>query len=124
MGLGFKLSLVPFHMWTPDVYQGAPAPVSGFLASVSKGAVFALILRYVTVVDIRSYDSIFLAVTIIATVTFFVGNLLALMQNHVKRILAYSSIAHFGYLLVSLLSAGELLLWLRDIMWPPISSRS
>jgi len=107
VGLGFKLSLVPFHMWTPDVYQGAPAPVSGFLASVSKGAVFALILRYVTVVDIRSYDSIFLALTIIATVTMFVGNLLALMQNHVKRILAYSSIAHFGYLLVSLLSAGE-----------------
>src|SRR5208283_50670 len=63
--------------------------------------------RYVTVVDIRSYDSIFLALTIIATVTMFVGNLLALMQNHVKRILAYSSIAHFGYLLMSLLAAGE-----------------
>ena len=107
VGLGFKLSLVPFHMWTPDVYQGAPAPVSGFLASVSKGAVFALILRYVTVVDIRSYDSIFLALTLVATVTMFVGNLLALMQNHVKRILAYSSIAHFGYLLVSVLAAGE-----------------
>ncbi len=107
VGLGFKLSLVPFHMWTPDVYQGAPAPVSGFLASVSKGAVFALMLRYVTVVDIRSYDSLFLALTLVAAVTMFVGNLLALMQNHVKRILAYSSIAHFGYLLVSVLAAGE-----------------
>ncbi len=107
VGLGFKLSLVPFHMWTPDVYQGAPAPVSGFIASVSKGAVFALILRYMTVVDIRSYDSVFLALTAVAIVTMFAGNLLALMQNHVKRILAYSSIAHFGYLLVSLLAAGE-----------------
>ncbi len=107
VGLGFKLSLVPFHMWTPDVYQGAPAPVSGFIASVSKGAVFALILRYMNVVDIRSYDSVFLALTAVAIVTMFAGNLLALMQNHVKRILAYSSIAHFGYLLVSLLAAGE-----------------
>lgn len=108
VGLGFKLSLVPFHMWTPDVYQGAPAPVAGFLATVSKGAVFALMLRYFSVVDIRSYDALILVLTVIAIVTMFVGNLLALMQNRVKRILAYSSIAHFGYLLVSLLASGEL----------------
>jgi len=108
VGLGFKLSLVPFHMWTPDVYQGAPAPVTGFLASVSKGAVFAFMVRYFSIVDIRSYDALVLVLTVIAIVTMFVGNLLALMQNRVKRILAYSSIAHFGYLLVSLLAAGEL----------------
>ncbi len=108
VGLGFKISLVPFHMWTPDVYQGAPAPVTGLLASVSKGAVFVLMLRYFSVVDIRSYDALLLVLTIIAVVTMFVGNLLALMQNRVKRILAYSSIAHFGYLLVLLLAPGEL----------------
>jgi NADH-quinone oxidoreductase subunit N len=108
VGLGFKVSLVPFHMWTPDVYQGAPAPVTGLLASVSKGAVFVLMLRYFSVVDIRSYHALLLVFTIISVVTMFVGNLLALMQNRVKRILAYSSIAHFGYLLVLLLAPGEL----------------
>ena len=108
VGLGFKISLVPFHMWTPDVYQGAPAPVTGFLASVSKGAVFVLMLRYFSVVDIRSYDALLPVLAIIAVVTMFGGNLLALMQNRVKRILAYSSIAHFGYLLVLLLAPGKL----------------
>ena len=106
VGLGFKLSLVPFHMWTPDVYEGAPAPITGFLASVSKGAVFALMLRYFNLVDIHSDNSIILALTVIAVASMFVGNLLALMQNHVKRILAYSSIAHFGYLLTAFLASS------------------
>jgi len=108
VGLGFKLSLVPFHMWTPDVYQGAPAPVTALLASVSKGAVFAVMLRYFTEMDIHSHDSLMLAFTLIAIASMFVGNLLALLQNHVKRILAYSSIAHLGYLLVALVAGGEL----------------
>ncbi|MGA8831298.1 MAG: NADH-quinone oxidoreductase subunit N, partial [Desulfomonilaceae bacterium] len=104
VGLGFKLSLVPFHMWTPDVYEGAPAPISAFLASISKGAVFALMLRYFNMVDIHSSSSLVLAFTVIAVASMFGGNLLALMQNRVKRILAYSSIAHFGYLLTAFLA--------------------
>ncbi|MGO8822981.1 MAG: NADH-quinone oxidoreductase subunit N [Desulfomonilaceae bacterium] len=108
VGLGFKLSLVPFHMWTPDVYEGAPAPISAFLASISKGAVFALMLRYFNMVDIHSSSSLVLAFTVIAVASMFGGNLLALMQNRVKRILAYSSIAHFGYLLTAFLAGGAL----------------
>lgn len=110
VGLGFKLSLVPFHMWTPDVYEGAPAPVTAFLASISKGAVFALMLRYFAVVNIHSNRSYTLVFTIIAVASMFGGNLLALMQNSVKRILAYSSIAHFGYLLTAFLASGALAL--------------
>ncbi|MGO8881345.1 MAG: NADH-quinone oxidoreductase subunit N [Desulfomonilaceae bacterium] len=108
VGLGFKLSLVPFHMWTPDVYEGALAPISAFLASISKGAVFALMLRYFNMVDIHSSSSLVLAFTVIAVASMFGGNLLALMQNRVKRILAYSSIAHFGYLLTAFLAGGAL----------------
>ncbi len=110
VGLGFKLSLVPFHMWAPDVYQGAPAPIAGFLASVSKGAVFALILRYFTKASFHTSDSLLILFTVIAIASMFAGNLLALMQNSVKRILAYSSIAHFGYLLIAFLASGRLAL--------------
>jgi NADH-quinone oxidoreductase subunit N len=106
IGIGFKLAVVPFHMWTPDVYQGAPAPVTGFIATVSKGGMFALLLRYFTQVDVQAFSSLFVLFTVIAIATIFIGNLLALRQNNVKRILAYSSIAHFGYLLVAFLSSG------------------
>ncbi|MCX5757777.1 MAG: NADH-quinone oxidoreductase subunit N, partial [Candidatus Hydrogenedentes bacterium] len=108
VGLGFKLALVPFHLWTPDVYEGAPAPVTAFIASVSKGAVFAFLLRYFSQVDIHAHAPLDLAFTIIAVASMFIGNLLALLQNNVKRILAYSSIAHLGYLLVAFLSSGPL----------------
>jgi NADH-quinone oxidoreductase subunit N len=104
VGIGFKLSLAPFHMWTPDVYQGAPAPVTAFLATVSKGAVFALLLRYFTEIKLDQYGSLMLLFSIIAVASMFVGNLLALLQDNVKRILAYASIAHFGYLLVAFLT--------------------
>jgi NADH-quinone oxidoreductase subunit N len=107
VGVGFKLAVVPFHMWTPDVYEGAPAPVTGFIATVSKGAMFALLLRYFIGVDVVSHRSLFLAFSVIAIASMFVGNLLALLQNNVKRILAYSSIAHLGYLLVAFLAAGS-----------------
>jgi NADH-quinone oxidoreductase subunit N len=103
-GIGFKLSLVPFHMWTPDVYEGAPAPITGFLATVSKGAVFALLLRYFTQINLHQYDSLVLLFSIIAAASMVVGNLLALLQENVKRIVAYASIAHMGYLLVAFLS--------------------
>ncbi|MEJ2719263.1 MAG: NADH-quinone oxidoreductase subunit M [Deltaproteobacteria bacterium] len=107
-GLGFKLALVPFHMWAPDVYQGAPAPITAFLATVSKGAVFPLMLRYFVQVDIHHYYSLVLAFSVIAVVSMVVGNLLALLQSNVKRILAYSSIAHLGYLMVAFLASGKL----------------
>lgn len=102
-GLAFKLSLVPFHMWTPDVYQGAPAPVTGYLATVSKGAVFAFAIRYV--MDARALDdtTIYVVVSVLAVLSMVVGNVLALLQQSVKRILGYSSIAHLGYLLIALL---------------------
>ncbi len=106
-GLGFKVSWVPFHLWTPDVYQGAPAPVTAFLATVSKGAVFALLLRLFIQVEGYNYYPLMVLLSLIAFVTIFVGNLLALLQNNVKRILAYSSIAHLGYLLVAFLARGS-----------------
>lgn len=108
IGIGFKLALVPFHMWTPDVYEGAPAPVSAFIATSSKGAMFALLLRYFTNVDIHEYNSLFLIFTVIAIASMFIGNLLALLQDNVKRILAYSSIAHLGYLLVAFMASGPM----------------
>lgn len=108
VGIGFKLAVVPFHMWTPDVYQGAPAPATAFLATVSKGGMFALLLRFFTQVDVRSYGSMVIAFSLIAIASMLGGNLLALQQNNVKRILAYSSIAHVGYMLVAFLAGGTL----------------
>ncbi|MBO0799777.1 MAG: NADH-quinone oxidoreductase subunit N, partial [Blastocatellia bacterium] len=107
IGVGFKLAVVPFHMWTPDIYEGAPAPVTAFVATVSKGAMFALLLRYFSGMRIQNSASLFLVFALIAIASMFVGNLLALMQNNVKRILAYSSIAHLGYLLVAFLAGGR-----------------
>jgi NADH-quinone oxidoreductase subunit N len=106
-GLGFKLSLVPFHLWTPDVYQGAPAPATAFLATVSKGAVLALLLRFFIQMKGHEHHSLIVMLSIIALVTILAGNLLALLQNNIKRILAYSSIAHLGYLLVAFLASGS-----------------
>ena len=105
-GIGFKLAVVPFHMWTPDVYEGAPAPVTAFVATVSKGAVFALLLRYFVQVDPYAHVSLWLVFSVIAVSSMFIGNFLALMQDNVKRILAYSSIAHLGYVLVAFLASG------------------
>jgi NADH-quinone oxidoreductase subunit N len=104
VGIGFKLALVPFHMWTPDVYQGAPAPVSSFIATVSKGAVLAIFLRFF--IDIHGFknNALFVAVSVVAILSMFAGNLLALRQANLKRLLAYSSIAHLGYLLITILS--------------------
>ena len=106
-GLAFKLSLVPFHMWTPDVYQGAPAPVTGFVATVSKGAVAALLLRYVATTDVLSHEALFFGLSLIAIVSMIAGNVLALLQDNLKRLLAYSSIAHMGYLLIAVLAVAS-----------------
>ncbi len=107
-GLGFKLSLVPFHMWAPDVYEGAPAPITAFIAVVSKVAVFALLLRWFIMTDAYRFGSLVTMINVIAILSIVSGNLLALLQTNVKRILAYSSIAHLGYLLVPLLAGGTL----------------
>ena len=107
VGVGFKLAVVPFHMWTPDVYEGAPAPVTAYVATVSKGAVFALLLRYLLPVSSDQSSTLFLALAAVAIASMVAGNLLALRQDNVKRILAYSSIAHLGYLLVAFLASGE-----------------
>jgi NADH-quinone oxidoreductase subunit N len=107
-GFGFKLALVPFHLWTPDIYEGAPAPVTAFVATVSKGAMFALLLRYFYWSGSHHFGAIFLVFTIIAIASMIAGNILAMMQNNVKRILAYSSIAHMGYVLVAFQAGGSL----------------
>ena len=103
-GICFKLSLVPFHMWTPDVYEGAPTPVTGFLATVSKGAVFVALARFFIEGQLYQYSSLIGVLSMVAIASMLIGNLLALKQNNVKRLLAYSSIAHFGYLLVVLVA--------------------
>lgn len=108
VGFGFKLALVPFHLWTPDVYQGAPAPVTALVATVSKGAMLALLLRFFAGVDVTAGSALFTIFSAIAIASMVAGNLLALLQDHVKRILAYSSIAHLGYLIVAFLASGML----------------
>jgi NADH-quinone oxidoreductase subunit N len=107
VGIGFKLGVVPFHMWTPDVYQGAPAPVTAFVATVSKGAMVALLLRYFRQVSLTPHDTVWIIFAIIAAASMIAGNLLALLQANVKRLLAYSSIAHLGYILVAFLAVGR-----------------
>jgi NADH-quinone oxidoreductase subunit N len=99
-GLGFKLSVVPFHLWTPDVYDGAPAPVTGFLASVGKAAVFVVLLRLFLDADLFRYRILVEVTGLLAIFSMLSGNLLALLQTNIKRMLAYSSIAHMGYLLI------------------------
>lgn len=108
VGLGFKLSLAPFHLWTPDVYEGAPAPVASFLATASKVPVFALLLRYVAETHAIGYPSLADTLSLLAILSIVVGNILALLQPNLKRLLAYSAIAHFGYMLVALIASGPL----------------
>jgi len=108
IGLAFKLSLVPFHLWTPDVYEGAPAPVAAFLATASKVAVFAVLLRLYQISPAMSGGWLNELLTLIAIASILFGNLLALLQNNLKRLLGYSSIAHFGYLLVALIASKGL----------------
>lgn len=105
-GVAFKLSAVPFHTWTPDVYQGAPAPVSAFLGSVAKVAMLALGLRFLLASATIGLSSIIAVIVVIASLSMIIGNLLALRQQNVKRMLSYSSIAHLGYVLAVIASAN------------------
>jgi NADH-quinone oxidoreductase subunit N len=100
VGFAFKTSAVPFHMWTPDVYQGAPSPVSGFMASASKAAAFAALLRVITIVFSSYRDDWRPIIYALAVLSLVVGAVMAIVQDDVKRMLAYSSISHAGFILV------------------------
>jgi NADH-quinone oxidoreductase subunit N len=106
IGFGFKIAVVPFHMWTPDVYEGAPTPVTAFFSVGPKVVGFAVLLRIFHPYWRVALDSeaVFLLLWVISVLTMVVGNFIALRQTNVKRILAYSSIAHAGYLLIAILS--------------------
>jgi NADH-quinone oxidoreductase subunit N len=108
VGLGFKVSVVPFHFWAPDVYEGAPTPVAGFLSTASKAAGFAVLLRLFLVAFpevVVDWTAVF---AVLAAITMTVGNLLALAQHNIKRLLAYSSIAHAGYAMIGVVAASKL----------------
>jgi len=105
IGLGFKVSAAPFHVWTPDVYQGAPAPVVALMSTAPKAAAFAVLLRFLFNATPMYRDHWVLMIAILAVASMTIGNLGALLQSDVKRLLAYSSIAHAGYLLVAFTSA-------------------
>ena len=106
-GIGFKISMVPFHLWTPDVYQGAPAPVTAFLSTGSKVALFAALLRFASYSNNEVWSYLTSVLWILAALTMGVGTISALAQSRVKRLLAYSSIAQMGYLLMALLAVKE-----------------
>jgi NADH-quinone oxidoreductase subunit N len=105
VGLGFKVAAAPFHIWTPDVYEGAPAPIVGFMSTAPKAAAFAVLLRIVFVINAPGR---YWLMWVAAALSMTLGNVGALVQNNVKRLLAYSSIAHAGYLLVAFAAAPAL----------------
>lgn len=105
VGLGFKVAAAPFHIWTPDVYEGAPAPIVGFMSTAPKAAAFAVLLRIVFVINA---PGCYWLIWVAAALSMTLGNVGALVQNNVKRLLAYSSIAHAGYLLVAFAAAPDL----------------
>ncbi len=110
VGLGFKAAVAPFHMWTPDVYEGAPTPVTAYMSVAAKAAAFAAMLRvflsaFAAEGLVPDWSAVLAA---IAVVTMIVGNVLAIWQNNIKRLLAYSSIAHAGYLLIGVVAASTL----------------
>jgi NADH-quinone oxidoreductase subunit N len=107
-GFAFKISAVPFHMWAPDVYTGSPTPIAGFMTVAPKAAAFAGLIRYAWVAmdPAQSYWQLFFAILAVLTMTY--GNFVAIAQNNVKRMLAYSAISHAGYMLVAFVGANEL----------------
>lgn len=108
VGLGFKVSAVPFHFWAPDVYEGAPTPITGFVSTASKAAGFAVFVRVMLAVFPAVEPYWAAVVTAMAVATMTLGNLLALAQKNIKRMLAYSSIAHAGYALIGVVSLSQL----------------
>jgi NADH-quinone oxidoreductase subunit N len=108
VGLGFKVSLVPFHFWAPDVYEGSPTPVAGFLSTASKAAGFAVVVRLFFIAFPGFAPAWTMVFAVLAAVTMTVGNLLALPQTNIKRLLAYSSISHAGYALIGVVAFSPL----------------
>ena len=108
IGAAFKLSVVPFHIWVPDIYAGAPAPSGGYLAVIAKIAVLAVLIRLIDAAGGKLPADMTALITVIAILSMLAGNLLALLQGNIKRILGYSSIAHLGYLLVAILASGSI----------------
>jgi NADH-quinone oxidoreductase subunit N len=107
VGVGFKIGVVPFHMWTPDIYQGATSPVTAFVAAVSKTAMVAFIIRFFSYIDLHAAPALIFTIGVISLLSMLVGNLLAVIQQNLKRLLAYSSIAHLGYILVGIVALGS-----------------
>ncbi len=111
VGIAFKISLAPFHFWAPDVYEGAPTPITGFLSTASKAAGFAVLMRLFIGLFPEAggfSDHWTMIMAVLATVTMTVGNVVALSQSNIKRMLAYSSVAHAGYALVGVVSLSKL----------------
>ena len=118
VGFGFKIATAPFHVWTPDVYEGAPTPVTAFMAAGPKAAGFASFMRvfvfgfpFVAAATNKTiagelHSAWVVALVVLAILTMTIGNVVAIVQNNVKRMLAYSSIAHAGYALVGFIAAG------------------
>jgi len=107
-GLGFKISLVPFHLWAPDIYEGAPTPVTAFLAVASKAAAFAVLIRvYLLMMNSQAFSATGQTLLVVlASLTMIIGNLVAIPQTNIKRLLAYSSIAQAGYLMVGIIAVS------------------
>jgi NADH-quinone oxidoreductase subunit N len=108
IGAGFKLSVVPFHVWVPDIYGGAPVPSGAYVAVVAKIAVLAVLIRLIDEAGGTIPADFSGLITVAAILSMLAGNLLALLQENIKRVLGYSSIAHLGYLLVAILAAGSI----------------
>jgi NADH-quinone oxidoreductase subunit N len=108
IGLAFKVGGVPFHMWVPDVYQGAPTPVAGFMSTGAKAAAFSAILIVFLTSDVSRGNGVEKMIAIVAALSMIVGNIVAISQTNLKRMLAYSSIAHAGYMLVGIAANNQL----------------
>lgn len=130
VGFGYKISMVPFHYWTPDVYQGAPIPVTAFLSVAPKAAGFAILIRFFYAIFVDNGDPIVdwsTFIAIFSALTMTVGNVLALKQNNIKRLLAYSSISHVGFMLIafsiiSIESLASILFYLIFYMFMNLSA--
>lgn len=105
-GFAFKISAVPFHMWSPDVYEGAPTPITAFLSVGSKAAAFAVIIRVFFEIIPQNYSIFIILIISLSVLSMVIGNIIALPQKNIKRLLAYSSIAHAGYILLGLIPAS------------------
>ncbi len=108
VGFGYKISMAPFHMWTPDVYEGSPTPVAGYMSAATKVAGFAALMRVIQLaLPLDVLPALQTALAVLAALTMIVGNLVAVAQTNIKRMLAYSSIAHAGFILTGLVAGNS-----------------